>query len=354
MGNPNVRFIGYDAAEDRKRHRRFVVEPNERLPLVHTFHEVIVFPGLDALYDRTGTRIDITKRNYVPPGLPGSETARLRVARNDEKHCPERMTVPGSLAVLDATLLYLGVYWEHFGHFLMDSMSRLWALDLGLSNEGLLFLENETGDWRKQSYSRMLIEALGVGGRLSRPDTPTLVKSVLAPEPSIQHAFRIHSCHDSSHLKAAQAVLGNSPPDRFRGAKVYLSRRKLRSGVRTLDGEEALENRLARQGFNIVHPEKLSMGEQIALFNQADHIAGSIGSAFHSALFMPKDRDTRLSILAWEKINNRFLMVDSIKSYAATYINCCSASDIDERQRITNMVLDVELATDCILGPSRN
>lgn len=347
----NTRFIGFDAAEERKRFKRFAVEPPGRLPAIHELRDVVAVPGLDALYDVNGNRIDITKRNYVPMDLPGTAATLARVAINDEKHCPVRIEVPSPLPVHAGTILYLGVFWAHFGHFLMDSMSRFWALDGAPPADKLLFLGNAGDAYKKHSYSLAVFEALGLNAeKLLRLDHPVLIRSVLAPEPSIQHAFRIYDNHDFAHLKVARAVLERSAGNEFDSARVYLSRSRLPPGLRRLVGEEQLEQRLRDRGFTILYPERLSLAEQIVLFNRAGHIAGSVGSAFHNALFVPKHRDVKLSILSWEKINNRYLMVDAIKGYSAAYVNCCTNREIDGRERIANTVLDVDLAVESILN----
>lgn len=349
--NPNCRYAGYDESEERKRFKRFVAEPAEKIPDIEIFEDVIVFPGFDALYDQNGKRIDLSKRNYVPVDLPGTEATRARVAKNDDVHCPEQIEIPANLPVLQKNFLYLGVNWAHFGHFLMDSMSRFWALADAPPTEELLFLGNTRDAWRKPAYSRAIVEALGLAkGRLFRPDTPVMLKSVAIPEPAIQHAYRIYYNHDWAHLQAARNILNTSPADEFHGVKAYLSRSRLPKNLRRLAGEEELEERLRREGYLVLYPELMSLPQQVALFNQASHIAGSIGSAFHNALFVPKERDVRLSILTWEKINNRYHMVDAIKSYSATYVNCVTTQAIDDRERVTSMSVDIDQAMSGIMS----
>ncbi|NOU01134.1 MAG: glycosyltransferase family 61 protein [Gallionella sp.] len=66
--------------------------------------------------------------------------------------------------------------------------------------------------------------------------------------------------------------------------KIYLSRQKASSTRRQYNENEVI-NIFKKYGFEIVSPEKLSIVEQISLFDNADFIAGVTGAAFTNILF---------------------------------------------------------------------
>jgi capsular polysaccharide biosynthesis protein len=68
---------------------------------------------------------------------------------------------------------------------------------------------------------------------------------------------------------------------------VYLSRSKLDPSQRGLsEGQERLiEDIFRRYGFEIVHPQLLSLAEQIRTVRRASHVAGCVGSQMHLLAF---------------------------------------------------------------------
>lgn len=101
-----------------------------------------------------------------------------------------------------------------------------------------------------------------------------------------------HYCHRdharifgriAKNMLRGQAKLGDS--EKSRKSLVYLSRSRLRDGLRSSVNEEDLEIRLEEMGFAILHPQLLSLREICSVVNSARLIAGSCGSAMHNVLF---------------------------------------------------------------------
>ena len=67
--------------------------------------------------------------------------------------------------------------------------------------------------------------------------------------------------------------------------KIYLSRSKLTNDLRKIIHEEELESLLRRSGWRIVHPENLSISEQLTALDDARVIAGNLGSAMHLLMY---------------------------------------------------------------------
>jgi hypothetical protein len=66
--------------------------------------------------------------------------------------------------------------------------------------------------------------------------------------------------------------------------RIYVSRSMLKEGS-TIVNHEEIEALFVRRGFNVVHPQFLSIAAQIAMFAEASHIAGEYGSGLHSSVF---------------------------------------------------------------------
>jgi capsular polysaccharide biosynthesis protein len=110
-----------------------------------------------------------------------------------------------------------------------------------------------------------------------------------------------------------------SPKDR-----IYLTRSRLGKTKWKASGEEALEERLASYGFHVIAPEYLPIERQIQIFTCGTSVLGSIGSAFHTALFAASQSPKQIGILAHGHVNPRFILIDSIKRNRVTYFNTLS------------------------------
>ena len=72
--------------------------------------------------------------------------------------------------------------------------------------------------------------------------------------------------------------------DRIRTHRIYISRARLKEGSSILN-HTTIENIFTRRGFRIVHPEAMSIDEQIKVFSTASHVAGEYGSGLHSSIY---------------------------------------------------------------------
>jgi hypothetical protein len=71
---------------------------------------------------------------------------------------------------------------------------------------------------------------------------------------------------------------------------VYISKEKLRAGVRTIVNEAELTGYLQGYGFYIISPEVLRFRDQLSFWASRDSIFGFSSSAFHSSVFIGKKR----------------------------------------------------------------
>jgi capsular polysaccharide biosynthesis protein len=194
----------------------------------------------------------------------------------------------------------------------------MWALDEVGPDCRVLFAP-DPGPRLGWPHVRQVLDALGLDdSRVLRPEGPTVFERLWCPVPTIQLS-RIYRAADQPHVRAARVLMGSAePPDR----PVYLTRTGLADAMRKPGSEEALEQRLERQGFAIVRPETLDLPAQMALFNGPHPVVGLYGSAMHSVLFRIRPGGQRLAILFPSKVPPRFMMVDAAKGSQAAYLNC--------------------------------
>lgn len=88
--------------------------------------------------------------------------------------------MPESHDVLSGTHLWGGTFFGHFGHFMVESIARLWAVR-GSRAESVLFAPKHPPLRDFQGYQSRIIELLDLGIPVDIVRTPTKVERLLVP-----------------------------------------------------------------------------------------------------------------------------------------------------------------------------
>ena len=164
-----------------------------------------------------------------------------------------------------------GYLYDHYGHFLLESTARLWPPGLG-DDVPVVWIANWTetiSPWMHE-----VLDLIGVGPRREVVTSagPVAVGELALADPGFEFGAFMHRWH-------AQRL--QSVPCAPSGRHVWLSRSALRP-ISGLDDDLELEDRLRAAGWDVVHPETLSVREQVAVLGSAVHVAGLEGSALHT------------------------------------------------------------------------
>ncbi|MCL4068765.1 glycosyltransferase family 61 protein [Pseudomonas sp. GX19020] len=188
---------------------------------------------------------------------------------------------------LPGTHLYGGHFRGHFGHFLVESTARLWALDhLGETPESILYLPYR-GD--VEAIEKVIrghapfFRLLGIDLPVRTFGEVLRVERLIVPELGFGWLERYagspaYRDFMQSRLSAAAVAEG--------GEKLYVSRAQLRANKGGILGETVIEENLARAGFEIFHPERHPLEVQIARYKAAKTIVALDGSALHLAAYV--------------------------------------------------------------------
>lgn len=204
------------------------------------------------------------------------------------KSTPEPQLLPGdSVTDLPGRHLFAGHFRGHFGHFLVESTARLWALDhLGVKPDSILYLPYRGA----HAATQKAIEAQQHIFDLLEIDTPIRahagvlrVEELYVPELGFgwldryaaSPAYRNFMC---TRFAAAAAAEG--------GEKLYISRARLAAHRGGILAETVIEENLARAGFEIFHPERHPIEVQIARYKAAKTVVALDGSALHLAAYV--------------------------------------------------------------------
>lgn len=266
---------------------------------------------IPAIFDATG--------RMVPESLDTNSGDRTPTWQSTE--WPEHQG-PVTEAAPDGPTLYIGAIHQHYGHFVINTLARLWPL-LDLAEGGVrpTLLCHGPGhevDWRGTPFIPEILGQLGLSVTdLASFDRPMRIRSLLVPQAALQqddYAFPVLAdlCRTIGRAYYAPEEVDADPQP------VYLSKARLTHGVRRFANEEAVTDVLAANGVRIVYPELLSFPEQVRLFARHRVVLGANGSAFHTLLFAPPGR--RLIVIADRlKLSGTYRLIDLITGTQAHY-----------------------------------
>lgn len=222
--------------------------------------------------------------------------------------------------------VFAGYCFPHYGHFITETLSRLWlpvspqqAVILLASGRMSQSITTDNAFAALPAFVQQLLAAAGITCVHLLADPAHLPRgSCLVPWPLFQTRYSIHPEYTrllselGTRVKLARFQSGTMAETPSSAKRVYLARNKLRSGLRPLRNEERVMACFEQHGFSIIHPERLAFDDQIAILEQAEIIAGFAGSALHTVAFTSSPR--QLICLSCEHtINSNFLLFSSAR-----------------------------------------
>ena len=189
--------------------------------------------------------------------------------------------------VIEEEVVYLGWCFQHFGHFLMESLTRTWILgDIDPSVKVLFHTKLPriaSGERALSAATQRILELFGIPlDRIIFPQEPTWLRRVIVPESLHELSYGSHEQFPRRYRQVASSIAGDATPS---AQPVYLSRRLLPSHLRQIVGEFEVEEILRDNGFLIAYPETMAFEDQIRLINRHTDIFTTAGSAAYNVLF---------------------------------------------------------------------
>ena len=189
--------------------------------------------------------------------------------------------------IITGNWMYGGILYDHFGHFLSESVHRLWYWKQCLDSvEGILFLTSgpESVD-EFASYYEELFELWEIDkSKIKLVTDISTVETLYLPHPG--------STIGDSQPKWYEEVLENlTNLSNYQNStypeKVVFSRQNfLHSGK--IVGFEAIESYLTDSGYTVIYPEECSLTEQIKYIINAKEVVWEEGSNIHVLDILPR------------------------------------------------------------------
>lgn len=191
---------------------------------------------------------------------------------------------PTQVSTIDETVIFGGIIDTHFGHFVLDCLSRLWFKVKYPSIKhkwAFIPIKNDV----IPGYFYAFMELLGI----CRDDiiivqNITSYKETIVPEQSLI-SFEYAKPEFLSIYETIVKNCGDKSSYKFK--KVYLTRTALNGqSTGVCLGEEYFEEFYSKQGYKVISPEKLSLREQISIIHNCDEVVCTMGTLSHFCLFM--------------------------------------------------------------------
>ena len=194
----------------------------------------------------------------------------------------------------DETVIYFGMLIGVWGHCFTDCIKRAWFFH---SDE---YREQYTGlkviyTAHEGSLHKNFLDLLAKSGidiqNFYEVKEPTVFKEIIIPDSS----FWLDDERNDHFTKEYRECIDRikAPYARQKkdiNKKIYYSHRNVR-GFNNDIGEEKIERYLEKNGFEIVHPEKLNLDEQLDLLSRCSVFAATDGSNSHNSVFLPEDSE---------------------------------------------------------------
>lgn len=229
--------------------------------------------------------------------------------------------------------LYGGIWFEHYGHFLLETLSRAWHL--GEAGGPVAFhrpARDPTGavpvtmlPWQRELVTALL----GSPTRVHFITAPTVFDELIVPEAGSVIGERF-STAQAAALRviggriAADARTVAGPPSR----NLWLSRSTLPTG--RIIGEREFEASLAAVGFEVIHLQTLTLAEQVKAFDEALVVAGFTGTAFHTALLAGRRTADLVHFARFPAHLGQFEICAAAAGYPARFHDCFRGFEPDQ------------------------
>lgn len=219
----------------------------------------------------------------------------------------------------DEKVVFCGYLINHWGHFLVESVCRLWyVLENDTTVDKYVFILEENSSRTISGNYKEFLSLLNIWDKVEFVTVPTTYREVIVPELS----FLIRNYYSPKYVDIFNTVAKNITvnPQWACPKKIYFSRSLLPQNKHFEFGFEALDNFFDKNGYTILYPEKIPLQEFIHYIRNAKTIATVSGSLPHNMMFA-NDGQT-LQLIERCVVNNDYQVhINTMRQLNATYID---------------------------------
>lgn len=219
----------------------------------------------------------------------------------------------------DEKVVYCGYLVNHWGHFLVEAVTRLWyVLKNDPTIDKYVFFLDENEQREIRGNYQEFFQLLGIWDKLELISVPTTYREVVVP----QIAFQVMTFYSDAYLAIFDAVSQNITidPSWKKADKIFFTRSSFAKGNHFDFGCECLDNFYQRNGFLVLSPEKLTLSQMIFYIRNAKEVSTISGSVHHNMLFGRQGQ--RLTIVERLVINIDYqVSINQMRQLDVTYLD---------------------------------
>ena len=239
----------------------------------------------------------------------------------DFSACRVEHLIHDNVLYRDEKVIYCGIFWRQWGHFLIDQITRLWYVMKRdeAENCNLIWLKLSEDEKPINGNYLEFIKLLGIDeSRFEFVTVPTKFRTIIVPEPS-NYSGRYYTADYNQMFECViRQAVKNYDGDTFK--KIYLSRVHFAEKTGMEVGEKSIETIFAENGYKIVYPEQLSLTDQIALINKSEIIASLEGTIAHNSLFAAAGKEQ--IVINRNRVLNPFqVQINDMKKISTAFID---------------------------------
>ena len=222
---------------------------------------------------------------------------------------------------INEEVVYLNYFYKHWGHFIIDIVSRMWYL-LNRENKYKVVLTTYLN--QDEKIDGQFLDFFTLFGipkeNIIIVNKPTRFKKVIIPETSIYPG----KYYTKEYKLIFDNVLKHTNLKAQVPSKIYLSRSNFSKANIKEKGEKEIEQFFNDNGYISIIPERLTLEEQIQYYYLSDEMVCLSGTLPHNLVFS-KDNKKILILNKTYKLNKHQELINQMKSADVTYIDVHSS-----------------------------
>lgn len=227
---------------------------------------------------------------------------------------------------ISGTVLFGGFFINHWGHFLVETLARLWYLyqDSAEKIEKVVFVSENPDFAGLHGNMKQFFELAGLSDIIEVVTSDVSCDRLIVPEMALSHwhtSQEYGAIFNSLIRKVLSSATECEGTGRVENKKVFLTRSKLKNATRKEINIECVDKFFQNNGYTIISPEKLMLKDLVIMMSDASEIVSINGTLAHNVLFAPQGVD--FTVLERHGFINSWQMGCNIaKGIDGTYVDC--------------------------------
>ncbi|MDD3417201.1 MAG: glycosyltransferase family 61 protein [Lachnospiraceae bacterium] len=219
------------------------------------------------------------------------------------------------------TVVFMGPFLSHWGHFICDQISRLWYVLDNPKKYKIAYCGWNWGSENTDVWGNYLefFELLGIPKEnLINVKKPTKYKEVIIPEIS----FYMNKYYTIEFKNIFKKIVSNVKLEQNieKYDLIFYSRGKFDFAKGRERGEKTFEKIFEKNGYKIIEPELLTLSQQIYYLQNCKKMVATSGSITHNLLFAQKEIEVTI-LNKMYLMNNYQMVIDNMSNAKITCVD---------------------------------